>query len=113
MSDNKDNKTNIPKFKFNSYWIYGVVIIAIIAIQFFNSGDLASKSISKNKFDEILNDNDIEKITVINKDLAQIYLTDDALKKAKHKKQTSSAFYRPGSPVYEYNFGDLQVFEQL
>ncbi len=55
MSDtNKDNKSNIPKFKFNSYWIYGAVFIAIIAFQFFSSGDLASKSISKNEFDEIL-----------------------------------------------------------
>ncbi|NVJ89099.1 MAG: ATP-dependent metallopeptidase FtsH/Yme1/Tma family protein [Flavobacteriaceae bacterium] len=112
MSDNKDNKPNIPKFKFSSYWIYGAIFIVIIAIQFFNSGDLASKSISKNKFDEILYDNDIKKITVINKDVAQIYLTDEALKKAKYKKQTSSAFYRPGSPVFEYNFGDHRTFEQ-
>jgi len=108
---NKDNKTNMPKFKFSSYWIYGAIFIAIIAFQFLNSGDLASKSISKNKFDEILNDNDIQKITVVNKDVAQIYLTKEALKKEKHKKYTTSAFYRPGSPVYEYNFGDQQNFE--
>jgi len=108
---NKDNKTNMPKFKFSSYWIYGAIFIAIIAFQFLNSGDLASKSISKNKFDEILNDNDIQKITVVNKDVAQIYLTKEALEKEKHKKYTTSAFYRPGSPVYEYNFGDQQNFE--
>ena len=98
MSDsNKDNKSNMPKFKFSSYWIYGAVLIAIVAIQFFSSGDLASKSISKNKFDQILNDNDIKEIVIINKDLAQIFLTQDALKKAKHKEFTSSTFYRPGS----------------
>ena len=108
---NKDNKTNMPKFKFSSYWIYGAIFIAIIAFQFLNSGDLASKSISKNKFDEILNDNDIQKITVLNKDVAQIYLTKEALEKEKHKKYTTSAFYRPDSPVYEYNFGDQQNFE--
>ena len=108
---NKDNKTNIPKFKFSSYWIYGAIFIAIIAFQYLNSGDLASKSISKNKFDEILNDNDIQKITVVNKDVAQIYLTKEALEKEKHKKYTTSAFYRPDSPVYEYNFGDQQNFE--
>ena len=108
---NKDNKTNMHKFKFSSYWIYGAIFIAIIAFQFLNSGDLASKSISKNKFDEILNDNDIQKITVVNKDVAQIYLTKEALEKEKHKKYTTSAFYRPGSPVYEYNFGDQQNFE--
>ena len=113
MSDsNKDNKSKMPKFKFNSYWIYGAIFIAIIAIQFFNSGDLASKSISKNKFEEILKDNDIKEIVVVNRDIAQLFLTNEALKKAAHKKQTNSTFYRPGSPVYEYNFGDLRTFEE-
>jgi cell division protease FtsH len=115
MSDknkDKDNKPNLPKLKFSSYWIYGAVLIAIIAVQFFSSGDLASKSISKNKFDEILRDNDIKKIVVINKDVAQLFLTDDALKKSKHKEFTNSTFYRPGSPVYEYNFGDQRTFEE-
>jgi ATP-dependent metalloprotease FtsH len=113
MSDsNKENKSNLPKFKFSSYWIYGAIFIVIIAVQFFSSGDLASKSISKNKFEEILRDNDIKEIVVINKDVAQLFLTADALKKAKHVKQTSTTFYRPGSPVYEYNFGDLRTFEE-
>ncbi|WP_334055605.1 ATP-dependent zinc metalloprotease FtsH [Polaribacter sp. P097] len=113
MSDsNKDNKSNMPKLKFSSYWIYGGIFLAIIAIQFFSSGDLASKSISRNKFEEILNDNDIKKIVVINKDVAQIFLTQEALKKEEHKKFTTSTFYRPGSAVYEYNFGDQRTFEQ-
>ncbi|SDR76397.1 cell division protease FtsH [Polaribacter sp. KT25b] len=113
MSDsNKENKSNLPKFKFNSYWIYGAIFIIIIAVQFFSSGDLASKSISKNKFEEILKDNDIKEIVVVNKDIAQIYLTTEALKKEKHSKQTTTTFYRPGSPVYEYNFGDLRTFEE-
>jgi cell division protease FtsH len=112
MSDsNKDTKNNIPKFKFSSYWLYGAIIIAIIAIQFFNSGDLASNTISKNKFEEILRDDDIKEVFIINKDIAQIYLTKEALKKEVHRKATSSTFYRPGSPVYEYNFGDLKNFE--
>jgi cell division protease FtsH len=113
MSDsNKDKKSNIPKFKFNSYWIYGAVFIVILVVQFFNNGDLASKGISKNKFEEILNNNDIKEIVVVNRDVAQIYLTTEALKKETHLKQTSSSFYRPGSPVYEYNFGDLRTFEE-
>ena len=112
MSDsNKDTKNNTPKFKFSSYWLYGAVIIAIIAIQFFNSGDMASNTISKNKFEVFLKENDIKEVFIINKDIAQLYLTQEALKKEVHKKATSSAFYRPGSPVYEYNFGDLKNFE--
>ena len=82
MSDsNKDTKNNTPKFKLSSYWLYGAVIIAIIAIQFFNSGDMASNTISKNKFEVFLKENDIKEVFIINKDIAQIYLTQEALKK--------------------------------
>ena len=112
MNENKkDNKTNTPKIKFNSYWIYGAVLVLIIGFQFFSSGDLATKSISKNEFNEVLRDNDISKIIVVNNNLAQIFISEDAMKKSKYQKLTNSAFYRKGSSLYEYNFGDLQNFE--
>ncbi len=112
MSDSKkDNNSNMPKFKFNAYWIYAAIFIAIIAVQFFNSGDLASKNISKNEFNEILRENDIKKIVVVNNNLAQIYIKDEALSKERYKKMVSSAFYSKGSSLFEYNFGDLQNFE--
>ena len=112
MKENKkDNNTNTPKFKFNSYWIYGAVIVLLIGFQFFNSGDLATKSISKNEFNEVLRDNDISKIIVVNNNLAQIFISRDAMKKSKYQKLTNSTFYRDGSYLYEYNFGDLQNFE--
>ena len=112
MNENKkDNKSNTPKIKFNSYWIYGAVLVLIIGFQFFSSGDLATKSISKNEFNEVLRDNDISKIIVVNNNLAQIFISEDAMKKSKYQKLTNSAFYRKGSSLYEYNFGDLQNFE--
>ncbi len=112
MSDNKkQNKANKPKFKINFYWIYGAIFIALIGFQFLNSGDLASKTLSKNKFDEILRENDISKITVVNNSTAQIFIKEDAIKKERYKKQVKSAFYRKGSPIFEYNFGDQQNFE--
>ena len=112
MSDsNKENKPKSPKAKFSSYWIYGAVFIALIIFQFLNSDALASKSLSKNKFEEILNDNEIEKILVVNNTTAQIYLTEDALAKSKYKEYKTGTFYRPGSPIFEYNFGDQQNFE--
>jgi cell division protease FtsH len=108
---NKENKPKSPKAKFSSYWIYGAVFIALIVFQFLNSDALASKSLSKNKFEEILNDNEIEKILVVNNSTAQIYLTEDALAKNKYKEYKTGTFYKPGSPIFEYNFGDQQNFE--
>ena len=49
MSDSKkENNSNMPKFKFNAYWVYAAIFIVIIAVQFFSSVDLASKNISRN-----------------------------------------------------------------
>ncbi|MCI2230097.1 ATP-dependent zinc metalloprotease FtsH [Polaribacter sp. MSW13] len=112
MSDsNKDNNSKTPKFKFNAYWIYGAIFLAIIAVQFFSSGDLATKNISKNEFTEILKENDISKILVINNNVAQVFIKEDALKKKRYQKLVTSTFYRKGASLYEYNFGDLQNFE--
>ncbi|QTE23814.1 ATP-dependent zinc metalloprotease FtsH [Polaribacter cellanae] len=110
---NKDNNTNnnTPKFKFNMYWIYGGIFLLLIGFQFFSSGDLATKSISKNEFNEVLKENDISKIVVVNKNIAHIYIKKEALKKPKYQKLVNSAFYRDGASLYEYNFGDLQNFE--
>lgn len=112
MNDsNKDNNTNSPKFKFNAYWIYGAIFLLLIGFQFFSSGDLASKSISKNEFNEVLRENDISKIIVVNKNIAQIFIKEEAIKKPRYQKLVNSTFYRKGSALYEYNFGDLQNFE--
>tara|TARA_R110000822_G_scaffold7440_4_gene30402 strand:- start:717 stop:2708 length:1992 start_codon:yes stop_codon:yes gene_type:complete len=112
MSENKkDNNTNTPKFKFNAYWIYGGIILLLIGFQFFSSGDLATKSISKNEFNEVLRENDIAKIIVVNNNLAQIFIKEEAMKKSKYQKLVNSTFYRKGASLYEYNFGDLQNFE--
>ena len=112
MDDSKkDNKKNLPKFKFNAYWVYAAIFIVIIAFQFFSSGDLGSRSISKNEFYEILRANDISKIEVVNNSVAQIFIKEKVLNKERYNKAITSTFYTRGTPLYEYNFGDLQNFE--
>jgi cell division protease FtsH len=107
----KENNKNEPKFKFNTYWVYGAVILLLIGFQFFSSGDLATQSISKNEFNEVLRENDISKIIVVNNNVAQIFIKENAMKKSKYQKLINSTFYRKGASLYEYNFGDLQNFE--
>lgn len=112
MSDkNKNVKPGSPKFKFSMYWVYGAIFLLFIGFNFINDGALSTKTLSENKFDEILKDNDIEKILIINNSSAQIFIKSEAQKKERYKGVTSSTFFRKGSPMYEYNFGDLQNFE--
>ena len=111
----KDKKDNKPfkefKFKFNFYWIYGILFALIIGYQFFSNADLNTGKLSDNEFKTILKDNDIQKIVIVNDDFAQIILKQEALSKEKHKAKTNSPFFNKSNPLYEFDFGDLQNFE--
>jgi len=113
MSQDKNNNKPLKefKFKFNFYWVYGILFALILGYQFFNSADLATTELSENEFETILNDNDIEKIVIANDDIAQIYIKQEALAKSKHKEKTASPFYNDKNPLYVYKIGDLKNFE--
>jgi len=114
MSQDKKNtpsNKNIKTPKFNFYWIYGAVFVLFIGYQFFNSGNLGSKNLSQNEFKTILAENDIDKIVIVNRSVANIYIKSEASEKAQHKKNKGS-LYSANSPMYNYSFGDLQNFEQ-
>ena len=110
-----DKKNNKPlsefKFKFNFYWIYGILFALIIGYQFFSSSDLGTSKLSNNEFKEILKANDIAKILIVNDDYAHIFIKDDALTKETHSAKTKSPLYNKNNPLYIYDFGDLQNFE--
>lgn len=112
MSDkNKNVKPNAPKFKFNMYWVYGAIFLLFIGFNFINDGALSIKKIGKNEFFEILDDNDVKKIVIVNRTFAEVYIKEQSKAKERYKKQVGGTFYRKGSPLFQYNFGDLQNFE--
>ena len=113
-NSNKDNNTPFKQFnfKFNFYWIYGIIFALLIGYQLLNSSDLASNKLTQNEFKQILNENDIEKILIVNGDIAQLTIKSEALNtKDKYSKYKNPSIFGQTSPVYVYDFGDLQNFE--
>ena len=112
MSDKNKNSThNVPKFKFNMYWIYGAIFVVLIGVSFINDASFSTKKISTNRFFKILESNDVNKILIINKNIAEVYIKTEAQNKDKYKQQANSPLFRKGSPLFQYDFGDLQNFE--
>lgn len=111
----QEKKNNKPfkefKFKFNIYWIYGIIFALILGYQFLNNSEMNSSKLSENELTSMLESNDIEKIAIINNNIAQIYIKPEALQKEQHSSKTKGAFYNSKDPLYVYNFGDLQNFE--
>ena len=101
----------MPKFKFNMYWIYGAIFVMLIGVSIINDASFSTKKISTNRFFKILESNDVDKILIINKNIAEVYIKREAEKNDKYKQQTNSPLFRKGSPLFQYDFGDLQNFE--
>ncbi|MEI6577412.1 MAG: ATP-dependent zinc metalloprotease FtsH [Bacteroidota bacterium] len=69
-------KSGFPKFNF--YWIYAILAVVFIGLQYYNfKGEI--KEIDWNAFQPMLERHDVEKIVVINKQNAEIYIKKDKL----------------------------------
>ncbi|MBV1923337.1 MAG: peptidase M41, partial [Flavobacteriaceae bacterium] len=82
---NEDKKPEVKKPKFNAYWIYASIIIIIIGAQIFGGGSLSQPSqTTETDFQEYLINGDVEKIEIVNRKLAKVYLTQEAKSKEVH-----------------------------
>ena len=110
--DNSDNSDkNKPKFNF--YWIYGVIALAIIGIQFLNLGNKPQET-NYQEFAIMLQSQDIEKVEIVNEKVARIYVKKDRLGNTKHQNLFDKKFGAPAQtgPHYYFNVGTVQTFEQ-
>jgi len=109
----KNNKPEIKKPKFSPYWIYAAIFLAFIGIQFFGGSSWSQpKETSQGAFEQYLRDGDVAKIEIINRRIAKVYLTQEAKAKEVHAKTKSTSILdNAGDADYQFEFGDLQNFE--
>ena len=75
----KNNKT--PQFKFNPYWIYGIILLGILGIAFYGKDGQAPKEIRMSQLEAYVQNGWVEKINVIkDKDVAEAYIYNNASK---------------------------------
>ncbi|GAA3785150.1 MULTISPECIES: ATP-dependent zinc metalloprotease FtsH [Corallibacter] len=113
MANNKKNPKN-KKPKFSPYWIYGGVIAIFLAMQLFNGSSFQdAKPTTPSQFMEYLKSGDVEKVEIVNRREAKVYLTKEAQEKEIHKKSKPTSILPSATrlPNYKFEFGDLQNFE--
>ncbi|MCX6273328.1 MAG: ATP-dependent zinc metalloprotease FtsH [Bacteroidetes bacterium] len=80
-SDNppdQEDKKKTGRPRFNFYWIYAILIVGLIGMQYFSfTGEV--KEIEWSTFQELIAKHDIQKIMVINNKVAEIYIKKDRL----------------------------------
>ena len=106
----------IKKPKFNSYWIYGIVVVGLLTFSMF--GDGSSQTLKKtniSEFERFLNDGDVMEVVVYNKNLAKVSLTKQAIEKPIHEAtKTKNLFGQVNikGPHYQFEVGNLELFQR-
>ena len=107
-------KPDLKKPKFNSYWIYAAVIVVFIGLNLFGGGSWSQlNKTTQGEFETFLRDGDVEKVEIVNRKIAKVYLSQEAKTKEIHRsKNKGSGFLSTGKEAtYQFEFGDLQNFE--
>ncbi len=113
----KERDKNNNKSKFSPYWVYAIIITALLGMSMFG-GDGSWQSINKTNisdFERYLQEGDIEKVIVVNQKLAKVTLNSYGLEKSVHKSVKSKNILgqeNTGGPHYEFEVGNLELFQR-
>jgi cell division protease FtsH len=131
MADNKDNKQykNLKDKKkssasgdgsggsgrpFNFYWIYAIIGVVIISLNLFNwSGSMADINLSE--FEQMVTADEVERVVVYNKQMAEVYLKKEALNDEKHRRRIRTPLVSSAEntgPHYKFDIGPADSFQE-
>ncbi|ADY53543.1 membrane protease FtsH catalytic subunit [Pseudopedobacter saltans DSM 12145] len=126
MKENSDNKKSIKKVpgkkivpkppKFNIMWVYALIVLAILGVQFF-AGMNNAKLITYQKFEkDMLKPGDVEKLVGYRQDdlyNVEVYIKKDRLSEDKYKDvRDSGNFGVGGGPQYLFKDGSFESLEK-
>lgn len=113
MDGQKGDKPGGPKMpQFNAYWIYGIILVSLVAISLFNVGQ-SPQTVPWSVFeDKILPGGDITRVVVVtNEGKAEITLKEEALDSYAEVLKDRSSLPRTG-PHFEVRIPTLDKLEE-
>ena len=109
---NNKNKGNIKVIRINGMWIWGAVIAIIIGYSFFSNGPSQPVAGDWNTVEKMIHNGEVEKIEVLNKNTAKVYLTEEAI--AKYRADENSRFKgipEHGEQLY-FTIGSVDILDR-
>ncbi|NAY91355.1 ATP-dependent zinc metalloprotease FtsH [Muricauda sp. JGD-17] len=105
-------KPNSPYGGRGINWFYWYLIAFLVVFSIFSNVLKSTQEISWMKLEEtLLAKNAIEKIIVVNKEIAEIYLKKDKLDNPEFKEVTDGLFRSDSGPHYYITIGSVETFE--
>jgi len=112
-SDNPNpNLTPRKGPKFNVYWIYGIIILAVFGANFFGNFGAGTGDRSFDDFRDFLNKGQVAKVVVINNEHVDVYLKPGAIPAPPANKLPSMASGNDKSPAFKFKIGTVEQFNK-
>ena len=110
---NQPNQKPNGKRRFNLMWVYAILAIALIGVNFFGRGSRTpQEDIDQGKFIELLEKQQIQRIDLVNNKEAEVYLNQKGLSEY-FPEVTPDAEGTTTTPSYTFRIGDLGRFEEM
>lgn len=106
-------KPKVPQMpKFNFYWIYGIIAVVFLIINFMPK-DVALKTTWFRVQSDMIMNNDVERITIVNEKIAEITIKKEALKNDRYKDLKDRSFISSEvGPHYYFEIGNVEQFSK-
>ena len=105
------NRTPKGKRRFNMMWLYAILFAVLIGLQFFGKDTSVQEEIDQGRLIELLQNQEVAKIELINKEDAEIYLNEKGLARSFPEAQAVGG--TTVKPNYLYKIGSLDRFEEM
>jgi cell division protease FtsH len=109
-NNNNNNQDRKPgKFTFNSYWIYGSIILGLIVFNLMFLSEASTEVINFQRFAQLVEAGDVAKIEIVNKKDARVFLKEQSLSKPEFNKLKETSFSKT-RPHFVFNIGPPESF---
>ena len=110
------NNNKNPKPRFISNWIFIIIALAFLVVNFMNLGKPVEKA-TLGSIKEMIERRDIEKIIIVNRKEAEIFLKKEAMESGRYPKvsKPNTGFGTMSTtprPHFTYSIGDISKFEK-
>lgn len=115
---NKNNNRNNPRMNMNMprpsfFWLYGLAAVFIIGWAIIGNGSDAPLPSDWSSVERMVEQGDVERIQIVNRDQAQVYLTKEAIERYRNDAQNKQFARLPESGVqFVFTIGSVDSFRE-
>ena len=100
------------KRRFNIYWVYAILAVVLIGLQFFGRDATPTEEINQGRLIELLKSQQVGKIELVNHEDAEVYLNAKGLA-ANFPDAKANSEGVTVTPNYKFKIGSLDRFEEM